>query len=283
GLRRVPQRHLRVRPRARPGARGGGRLRRRDLRDPQHLPDDQLRIRHLAGLRGRRTRGRVGACGTTAGAVRAPLGRLRHHLPDDRLPLGRERRLPVLRTHRLREPPEVRGRADRGALRRHPHPGLRGGPTRLPGAQRVRGRAGPDGADRLHRLDLGLPGRGRAGGRRLECDPVRPPLRRHRVILPRGGGLPPPHGPHRQDAMAVYILRRLLAGLVLALLITLITFLLRSLSFEDVVRTILGQSANEESVAAMTAQLGYDRPVLVQYADWLGSLLQGDLGRSVYT
>jgi len=83
--------------------------------------------------------------------------------------------------------------------------------------------------------------------------------------------------------MALYILRRLLAGLVLALLITLITFLLLSLSFEDVVRTILGQSANEESVAAMTAQLGYDRPVLVQYADWLGSLLQGDLGRSVYT
>ncbi|GAA4734496.1 ABC transporter permease [Phytohabitans rumicis] len=83
--------------------------------------------------------------------------------------------------------------------------------------------------------------------------------------------------------MIAYILRRLGAGLVLALLVTLITFLMLSLSFGDVVRTILGQSATPESVEAMTKQLGYDRPVLVQYGDWLLGLLRGDLGSSVYT
>ncbi|GLI00217.1 ABC transporter permease [Phytohabitans aurantiacus] len=83
--------------------------------------------------------------------------------------------------------------------------------------------------------------------------------------------------------MLAYISRRLAAGLVLALLVTLITFLMLSLSFQDVVRTILGQSATPESVDAMTKQLGYDRPVLVQYGDWLLHLFRGDLGSSVYT
>ncbi|WP_030437455.1 ABC transporter permease [Actinoplanes subtropicus] len=83
--------------------------------------------------------------------------------------------------------------------------------------------------------------------------------------------------------MLAYVLRRIGAGLVLALLVTLVTFLMLSLSFGDVVRTLLGQSATPESVAAMTKQMGYDRPVLVQYGDWLLHLLRGDLGTSVYT
>jgi peptide/nickel transport system permease protein len=83
--------------------------------------------------------------------------------------------------------------------------------------------------------------------------------------------------------MLLYILRRLAAGLVLAVLVTLITFLLLSTSFENVVRTILGPSATPESIAELSTRLGYDRPVLVQYADWLGGVLRGDFGQSVYT
>jgi peptide/nickel transport system permease protein len=83
--------------------------------------------------------------------------------------------------------------------------------------------------------------------------------------------------------MLAYILRRIGAAAVLALLVTLITFLMLSLSFSDVVRTILGQSATPESVDEMMKQLGYDRPVLVQYGDWLLGLFRGDLGTSVYT
>jgi peptide/nickel transport system permease protein len=83
--------------------------------------------------------------------------------------------------------------------------------------------------------------------------------------------------------MLAYVLRRIGSGLVLALLVTLITFLMLSLTFTDVVRTILGQSATSESVDAMKTHMGYDRPVLVQYGDWLSHLVRGDLGRSVYT
>jgi peptide/nickel transport system permease protein len=83
--------------------------------------------------------------------------------------------------------------------------------------------------------------------------------------------------------MLLYILRRVSAGLVLAVLVTLITFFLLSFSFEDVVRTILGSAATDDAVAAMMTQLGYDRPFLVQYADWLGGVFRGDFGTSVYT
>jgi peptide/nickel transport system permease protein len=83
--------------------------------------------------------------------------------------------------------------------------------------------------------------------------------------------------------MLLYILRRVSAGLVLAVLVTLITFFLLSFSFEDVVRTILGSAATDDTVAAMMTQLGYDRPFLVQYADWLGGVFRGDFGTSVYT
>ena len=83
--------------------------------------------------------------------------------------------------------------------------------------------------------------------------------------------------------MILYALRRIAAGLVLAVLVTLITFLLLSLSFESVVRSILGSAATPESIAALTTKLGFDRPVLVQYFDWLGGLFVGDFGSSLFT
>ncbi|RXZ72542.1 ABC transporter permease [Agromyces albus] len=83
--------------------------------------------------------------------------------------------------------------------------------------------------------------------------------------------------------MPVYIIRRLGAGLVLALLVTFITFLLLSTSFEDVARTILGPSATPEVTEALIAERGWDRPVFVQYVDWLVNAAQGNFGVSVYT
>jgi peptide/nickel transport system permease protein len=87
----------------------------------------------------------------------------------------------------------------------------------------------------------------------------------------------------KETTMTTYILRRLGAGLILALLVTFITFLLLSTSFEDVTETILGQSATPETTAAMMEANGWDRPVLVQYFDWILHLLRGDFGQSVYT
>ncbi|PRY02542.1 ABC transporter permease [Allonocardiopsis opalescens] len=82
--------------------------------------------------------------------------------------------------------------------------------------------------------------------------------------------------------MLLYILRRLGAGAVLTVLVTLITFLLLSTSLDDVAATILGQSATPETIAALMADRGWDRPVAVQYAEWLVGAVQGDFGQSVY-
>ncbi|PRY57162.1 ABC transporter permease [Glycomyces artemisiae] len=83
--------------------------------------------------------------------------------------------------------------------------------------------------------------------------------------------------------MISYIAKRLGTGIVLALLVVFITFLLIGTMVEDVARTILGQSATPETTAALMAAKGWDRPVPVQYWDWLVAAVQGDFGQSVYT
>lgn len=83
--------------------------------------------------------------------------------------------------------------------------------------------------------------------------------------------------------MISYIAKRLGTGIVLALLVVFITFLLIGTMVEDMARTILGQSATPETTAALMAAKGWDRPVPVQYWDWLVAAVQGDFGQSVYT
>jgi peptide/nickel transport system permease protein len=46
-------------------------------------------------------------------------------------------------------------------------------------------------------------------------------------------------------------------------------------------RSVLGQYASEEAVAQYNHEHGTDRPPVVQYLDWLGGALRGDLGRSL--
>jgi peptide/nickel transport system permease protein len=83
--------------------------------------------------------------------------------------------------------------------------------------------------------------------------------------------------------MTVYIARRLAAGLVLVLAISFIAFLLLGVSAPDVGRTLLGINASPQIVAAKNASLGLDRPLMVQYLDWLGRAVRGDLGSSWFT
>jgi peptide/nickel transport system permease protein len=50
----------------------------------------------------------------------------------------------------------------------------------------------------------------------------------------------------------------------------------------DVAQTVLGQSATEESVAALRERMGLDDPMHVRYLRWAGGFIQGDLGESLY-
>lgn len=80
--------------------------------------------------------------------------------------------------------------------------------------------------------------------------------------------------------MLMFIVRRVLSGIVLLVVISIVTFGLLFLDSANIARRILGQNATEELVAQKSAELGLDRPLAVQYWDWLTSALTGDLGRS---
>lgn len=80
--------------------------------------------------------------------------------------------------------------------------------------------------------------------------------------------------------MLTFIIRRVLAGVVLLFVISALSFGLLYLDSANIARRILGQNATPELVAQKTSELGLDRPVVVQYWDWLTHAFTGDLGRS---
>lgn len=83
--------------------------------------------------------------------------------------------------------------------------------------------------------------------------------------------------------MLTFIARRIAAGAVLLLVISLLTYLLLSIPHLDVGRQLLGEDAAQDAVDAKNASLGLDRSVLRQYGDWLAHALRGDLGTSWFT
>ena len=77
------------------------------------------------------------------------------------------------------------------------------------------------------------------------------------------------------------VAQRLALGLLTLLAISLIIFFGVELLPGDLATEILGRSATPETVAAFRAQLGLDLPAHVRYGQWLGSMLQGDMGVSL--
>ena len=77
-----------------------------------------------------------------------------------------------------------------------------------------------------------------------------------------------------------FVLRRLFSGVLLLFVITTVAYLLLYAGGGDIARRIVGPTASDAQVALKASQLGLDRPLLVQYWDWLTSALTGDLGRS---
>ena len=83
--------------------------------------------------------------------------------------------------------------------------------------------------------------------------------------------------------MATFIIRRL-GGLVFVIFgVSLLTFFLAQLVPADPVAAALGSNARNDQIEAYRQQLGLDQPVVVQYANYMGRLVQGDLGNSIRT
>jgi peptide/nickel transport system permease protein len=83
--------------------------------------------------------------------------------------------------------------------------------------------------------------------------------------------------------MLYLIVRRLVATVPVLLLVTLGVFMLIHLTPGDPVETMMGESQDADTKAALRHELGLDQPLYVQYVGWVSHLAQGDLGRSVRT
>ncbi|PSK86498.1 peptide/nickel transport system permease protein [Limimaricola soesokkakensis] len=81
--------------------------------------------------------------------------------------------------------------------------------------------------------------------------------------------------------MLRFILRRLGLAVLVALTVSFISFSLLFLSGDPAI-AIAGEGANENDIAAIRKLYGFDRPMLLQYWDWLSSALRFDFGESYY-
>jgi peptide/nickel transport system permease protein len=80
-----------------------------------------------------------------------------------------------------------------------------------------------------------------------------------------------------------YTLRRVLMIIPLLFMVSLGVFALVLMIPGDPAITIAGENATEEQIEATRERLGLNDPVIVQYANWAGAALQGDLGTSLFS
>ncbi|MFT4412232.1 ABC transporter permease [Fredinandcohnia humi] len=83
--------------------------------------------------------------------------------------------------------------------------------------------------------------------------------------------------------MLRYTIHRLISLLPVMLIVSIITFMIVHLTPGNPAFLILGEDASQESIENLEKQLGLDKPVVVQFLDWIANILKGDLGQSVYS
>lgn len=81
--------------------------------------------------------------------------------------------------------------------------------------------------------------------------------------------------------MLIYILKRVLYAIPIALSVTLVSFMLVYLAPGDPLNAIAPADAPADVIASLKSAYGLDRPVPVQYGMWLWRAVQGDLGTSI--
>lgn len=85
--------------------------------------------------------------------------------------------------------------------------------------------------------------------------------------------------------MTTYLIRRLLQSLIVLILVTLMIFLaMRLLPGDPILMYMTARDAegsSQEQIDAMKKEFGLDKPLMVQYANWLSGVVRGDLGKSI--
>lgn len=83
--------------------------------------------------------------------------------------------------------------------------------------------------------------------------------------------------------MVFYILKRILATVPVMGFVALFVFLMLRLSPGDPAAVIAGDYATTEDIIRIRENLGLNEPIIVQFTTWIGQLVQGDLGISIFT
>jgi len=86
--------------------------------------------------------------------------------------------------------------------------------------------------------------------------------------------------------MTTYIIRRLLWALVILIMLTLLVFFSMRLLPGDPIIIYVGQSQgligmDPEALDKLRAEFGLDKPIMMQYFNWVGGIFRGDLGKSI--
>ncbi|MDR2325258.1 MAG: ABC transporter permease [Acidovorax sp.] len=82
--------------------------------------------------------------------------------------------------------------------------------------------------------------------------------------------------------MLKFLIHRLGGALVVLAIVAVLVFALARLASGDPVALLLGDQATAEDIAQARVQYGLDKPLPVQFALWVGELLQGNLGQSIF-
>jgi len=85
----------------------------------------------------------------------------------------------------------------------------------------------------------------------------------------------------RATAISFFLFKRFASLLLTLLAASVVVFTVLDVLPGNAAEVMLGESATPESVAALSAKLGLDRPALVRYGDWMKGLAGGDLGTSI--
>lgn len=85
--------------------------------------------------------------------------------------------------------------------------------------------------------------------------------------------------------MLIYAVNRLLQLVPVVFILTVVVFAFVQALPGDIIDTLAGEEALEDPVtrAALEKEFGLDRPIYVQYLNWLGRIAQGDFGNSLIT
>jgi peptide/nickel transport system permease protein len=85
--------------------------------------------------------------------------------------------------------------------------------------------------------------------------------------------------------VTTYIIRRLFLGIVVLFVVSILVFIMMRWLPGDPLRTVLGEdyaNYSQEELEVFRHDLGLDEPLIAQYFDWIGSVVKGDFGESIF-